>query len=291
MKTIIAALALDGGDDPVAARAMQLAAQHDAALILIHVIEDMDTGEAGLPSGMDAAAVRNMLERHAANRVDAIVTRMAPENRPACIIRAGRPFEAIMDLAEQEKADLVVIGPGKAKTLRERAFGSTADRIVRAAPVPVLVVRLAHAAPYRRAIVAADLSPQSLSASRALRSLAPEAAIDHVHVVEMPPSFEQALLQAGVSKAEIDGHRRVRAMAARDRLKAAFVSDGDGAPLKLRLVHGDARAVMARQARRRDIDLIALGTHGRGIVSQMLLGSVARHVLQRASCDVLLVPR
>lgn len=44
-----------------------------------------------------------------------------------------------------------------------------------------------------------------------------------------------------------------------------------------------------RYAAANDIDLIVMGTHGRGGVSHMLLGSIAEKVVRRAPCPVLTV--
>jgi nucleotide-binding universal stress UspA family protein len=44
-----------------------------------------------------------------------------------------------------------------------------------------------------------------------------------------------------------------------------------------------------RYAKNRDIDLIVMGTHGRGVVAHMLMGSVAESVVRRAPCPVLTV--
>lgn len=44
-----------------------------------------------------------------------------------------------------------------------------------------------------------------------------------------------------------------------------------------------------RYATEQQIDLIVLGTHGRGAVAHMLLGSVAERVVRRAPCPVLTV--
>lgn len=288
MKTIIAALALEGEDDPVVARAARLARQHGARLILVHVIEDMAAGDPEAFHALDAGAVSAVLERDAADRAGAIAGDLGIE--PEIVIAQGKPFEVVCDLADRRKADIVVIGPGKARTLSEKMFGSTADRIVRSATVPVLVVRSRAAAPYRRVVVAVDLSPQSLSASRAARALAPEATIEHLHVVEVPLPFEQALLRTGTPTAEIERYRQERLAAARRRLEAAFAAEDKSESFKLRLVHGDAQNVVARWSRNHPTDLVALGTHGRNVVSQMLLGSVARSVLQSTACDVLVVP-
>jgi universal stress protein A len=44
------------------------------------------------------------------------------------------------------------------------------------------------------------------------------------------------------------------------------------------------------QAEDSRVDLIVLGSHGRGPLSHLFLGSVADGVLQRARCPVLIVP-
>ncbi len=52
---------------------------------------------------------------------------------------------------------------------------------------------------------------------------------------------------------------------------------------------GHAFVEIVRYARENDIDLIVMGTHGRGAVSHMLLGSVAEKVVRKAPCPVLTV--
>lgn len=52
---------------------------------------------------------------------------------------------------------------------------------------------------------------------------------------------------------------------------------------------GTPHAEIIRYAKDHDIDLIVMGTHGRGPVAHMLMGSVAEHVVRRAPCPVLTV--
>ncbi|ODT77400.1 MAG: hypothetical protein ABS76_26805 [Pelagibacterium sp. SCN 64-44] len=281
METIIAGLALDGTDGPVLARAGQLAGQHGARLMLVHVLEAPPAAEA---EGLDLEGATRLLKEAAAARLAELAGGLAADIR----IAWGRPFEVLSGLIAVEKAGLLVIGPGRPRTLREKIFGSTADRLVREAAVPVLVVRRPAEGPYRHVVVAADLSPQSLSAAQAARALAPEAAFEHLHVVDIPLSFEQALRRAGTPEAGIARYRQARLAGARERLEIAFAGVE---PLRLRLVHGSARAVLLRRARSRRVDLVALGTHGRDAAAQMLLGSVARAVLSAAACDVLIAAR
>jgi nucleotide-binding universal stress UspA family protein len=46
---------------------------------------------------------------------------------------------------------------------------------------------------------------------------------------------------------------------------------------------------IVRYAKERDIDIIVMGTHGRGFMAHMLMGSVAEKVVRKAPCAVLTV--
>ena len=52
---------------------------------------------------------------------------------------------------------------------------------------------------------------------------------------------------------------------------------------------GSAFVEVVRYAREQGIDLIVMGTHGRGAIAHMLLGSVAERVVRKAPCPVLTV--
>jgi nucleotide-binding universal stress UspA family protein len=54
---------------------------------------------------------------------------------------------------------------------------------------------------------------------------------------------------------------------------------------------GPAASVIARLATEHQVDLVAMGTHGRTGLRELVLGSVAKHVVQRAPCPVLTVRR
>jgi nucleotide-binding universal stress UspA family protein len=72
-----------------------------------------------------------------------------------------------------------------------------------------------------------------------------------------------------------------------DRKKLEDLAAGSGA--ECRVVEGVAAAEIVRNAREEPCDLIVMGTHGRGGVARLLLGSVAADVLHKAPCPVLAV--
>jgi nucleotide-binding universal stress UspA family protein len=79
--------------------------------------------------------------------------------------------------------------------------------------------------------------------------------------------------------------------AARKALDDALI-DNDPHPLPVRralLVSNAPAPAIVNHARRESIDLIITGTHGRGAVSHLLLGSVAERVVRTAPCPVLTI--
>lgn len=60
-------------------------------------------------------------------------------------------------------------------------------------------------------------------------------------------------------------------------------------PVKIEVTLGDAPDVIASVVKRDRPDLLVLGTHGRGVFKQLVLGSVAEEVLREVSCPVLTV--
>ena len=119
-------------------------------------------------------------------------------------VEFGSPHDVITRVAGERSADLVVLGPGKStgRSLREKVLGSTADRVIRTSPAPVLLVKIDSPEPYRQVVVAVDFSPQSVSAALDARKLTPHVRLRLLHVVDVPLPFEQALLRVGTSQAE-----------------------------------------------------------------------------------------
>jgi nucleotide-binding universal stress UspA family protein len=55
-------------------------------------------------------------------------------------------------------------------------------------------------------------------------------------------------------------------------------------------VEGEAAETMLKEASKLDADIIVVGSHGRGTMYQVLVGSVSEGVIHRSECPVLVVP-
>ncbi len=78
--------------------------------------------------------------------------------------------------------------------------------------------------------------------------------------------------------------------ATRDRM-VEMLSDSDRHRFQVQLAtpRGNPFVEIVRYAKDNDIDLVVIGTHGRGPIPHMLMGSVAEKVVRKAPCPVLVV--
>jgi nucleotide-binding universal stress UspA family protein len=289
LKRILVALSLEDDSLQIARRAIQLASQHEAEIVAVHVIEGVSLPDPELPPTVDGRTLFDRIVTQGTSDVQALFDGAAVLS--SVLVETGKPHTIIDALARSCDADLIVIGAGNAKTLREKIFGSTADRVIRRAPCPVLVVRGASPDPYRHLVIGVDFSDYARAAARHAMQLAPDASRELLHAIEIPLVFEQSMLKAGTPEAEIERYRKAKAKSARTGLLHLYGENGrlpKGARIRIR--HGDAAMALLRAAQRRQTDLVAIGTQGTNAVAQHLLGSVARKVLAGAKCDVLVAP-
>jgi nucleotide-binding universal stress UspA family protein len=139
-------------------------------------------------------------------------------------------------------------------------------------------------------LVATDFSEASDAALTYGRTLADnfKATLHVLHVVETVSSAVYGMEGYALSMPEL---QKEIEDAARARL-ADLLVDNDERPLPIRQVLITSRSpalVIVEYAKREGIDLIVTGTHGRGAVAHLLLGSVAEHVVRTAPCPVLTV--
>ncbi len=286
-RIVLAATDLSESAAGAACQAAFLAAEHGAALHLMHVV---DVGS--------LKAVREMIRSHdaaeaklvdeARHELDALSKRIADMTHVAGVSRVviGNVPEEILQASEQ--ADVLVLGAHGLNSLQDLILGTTTDRLLRVCKRPVLVVKRPPQAGYRRVLVAVDFSPHSIAALKVAMLVAPNAKITVVHASSVP--FEGKLWQAGVLEDEIELYRSRARRQALSRINTLIEEIGGAEHRLLRAVeHGDAPGVILAREKMVSADLIVMGKRGQSMFEEMLLGSVTRHILADSKCDVLIV--
>ncbi|MFZ5484767.1 MAG: universal stress protein [Pseudomonadota bacterium] len=275
-----------------AERAASLAAELGARLDLLHVLETGALEElkrlfADEPDGLD-----ERLRQQARDALTDLAAEIGTANglSPGILLAEGAPMATIVERADALDADLLVLGVHGANYMRHWILGATAERLLRKTRRTLLAVRELPRGPYRSILVPVDFSAGSPRLVRLARALAPRARLTLLNVYQVP--FESNLRLAGVEEARIQHHRIAASQAA--HVKLHLLAEAAGlAPDSYTavVVHGDAASRILEQEEEQDADLIAIGKQGLGLAEDLLLGSVTKHVLAEARCDVLITQR
>src|SRR4051794_7470894 len=124
--------------------AFELAARLEASLLVVSVI---DPGSLLLPGGRFRARIDQVRERRE-QLAQALVERGREEGvEVSFLVWTGAPGDMIVDAAQSERADMVLVGSHGRGAVGRFFLGSVSEHVVRHAPCPVLVVRPIEAPP------------------------------------------------------------------------------------------------------------------------------------------------
>jgi nucleotide-binding universal stress UspA family protein len=207
----------------------------------------------------------------------------------------GPVADALVEHAAAAKAGVIVLTTHGRGPLSRFWLGSVADKLIRAAPLPLLIHRPTEGAPsdlgadcrFHRILVPLDqteLGEQALAAATELARLF-EAEITLLHVIVpvpvlapdgvtyLPLSLGQAAFDATTKRARADLDDAAERLRGLGLIATARV-----------VVDGQPASAILKEAE--SADLIVLATHGRGRVARFFLGSVADKVVRAAPCPV-----
>lgn len=283
LKNIVIGTSLTEQSDSVVRTGLAIAKATGATPWLIHagsILLD--------PSGRDVDAfwteknwnnLRELLEEQARRTGLAALPGFSPDQVRLVV---GAPHREIVELARNVQADLVVLGAAESSHM----LGSTADRVIRKAPCPVLAVRSEAAFPPIRVEIPVDLSPISANALRQ--------GIDFLAQLGLPATESEVLFV--LNPFEVGGSinftpEQIQHFAGEElsRFVTANAS-GRPRPKSFRVRTGYERAEILAVLKERRADLAVLGTHGRSGFERLMLGSIAAGVLRDADCNLLIVP-
>tara|TARA_R110002110_G_scaffold84563_1_gene219694 strand:- start:982 stop:1830 length:849 start_codon:yes stop_codon:yes gene_type:complete len=279
MKKILLATDLSARSDRALDRAVNLARLHEAALEIVHVVDE-DLPDALATAQRDAAR----------SAIEAEIGQLDSANELAVSVHVvlGRAHVDILDLAEKTDAEIIVLGMHRIEPIKDMFRGTTVERIIRGGQLPVLLVRDRVGGPYGNALVGVDFSVYSRRAVEFAVKLVPGGAFHLVHAYDVP---FKGFLHGSDTRRVVNQQQKDQFDRMIEDEMAGFLAGIKGSPPRIEQImeEGVAREVIARQVDLLKPELLVIGTHGRTGVAHALLGSVAEDVLNNPPCDVLVV--
>jgi nucleotide-binding universal stress UspA family protein len=287
LKTIL--LPLDGS--PLAERALPYAAtlaqRANATIALVeavvaHVFPGSDLSNAQID--VTKRADHNL--QAAADRLGAAGVTAEPH------VYYDEAVHAILDAADRQAADLIVMSTHGRSELGRMLYGSVADQVLRRATVPVLLVPpgVSHAWSTERPLSVlvpldgSELAEEALESADLLAEHG-DTRLTLLRVIE-PPSYPvygdgYAYIPYDEDAAIADARKYLQAQQARLHER--------GREAEVKVAVGVAGGVIPAVAREQAADVIVMATHGHGGLTRLIIGSVATSTLRQTTVPLLLV--
>lgn len=285
-KTILCPVDFSESSDAAVDLAVLVAKRQGARLALLHV-------DPPLPS-RTIASVMEARRSHDAWLEARLAT--ARERLESASVQAisqisqNTPAEGILSAARELGTSMIVLAT-HGSGLRRLLLGSVAEKVARAAPCPVLLLRgEAGRNPFDRPLIAVDFSPLSEPTARAALELVGEGGrTELLHVID-EPSVAAMQISLGQRQEVLDmiDVLHSEAHASLERFAGTLPLDEQSPELTVK--GGPIAGTILGHAADTRASLIAIGSHHPETMRQRLLGTVADRVIRHAEVPVLLCP-
>jgi nucleotide-binding universal stress UspA family protein len=126
--------------------AVDLAEDLKAPIIITNVINEKDVNSIRMAAMYSGAISEdefiNDKTESRLQRIDKLIEEISPGHPPIKkFFKVGIPFRELIQTVKDEDVDLVVMGPKGRSNLEDILFGSTAEKMFRHCPVPLLSIR------------------------------------------------------------------------------------------------------------------------------------------------------
>lgn len=283
MPTLLVGTDFSTRSDRALRRSVLIARQTGWDVLIVAVVDDDKPRRLIDAEVHEARAVLSELEQTLAE-VDGVACRTE--------LRIGDPFIALPEAAAAAGATMMVMGPHRRQLLKDQFRGTTVERALRRATVPVIVANGVPSGPYRHVLVTTDLEPYS-TASAQLEASLPFLGDARRTLLFVYDPAASALLARGLAPTdERSAYEQEAAAAARSDLRA-FMEQADftGAQPMVRRLGGTVAGEICDVAKEESADLVVLTISDKSALAKAILGSTVENVLRDSACDVLVLRR
>ena len=211
-------------------------------------------------------------EKEAREHLDSVKSRAAKEGIECDVIDrlSEEPFQDIIDLAEKNKVDMIIVGTHGRTGLKRLMMGSVTAKVIGHAHCNVLVVPLHAKVECRNILVATDGSKYSAAAASEAIGIAKKCG-SSLFVISVASTDTEVASAAGNVK------------------KVTDTAEKENIHIEGIAVKGKPYEAITETAKQKRADLIIMGSHGKTGLERLLMGSVTERVIGHSGTAVLVV--
>lgn len=272
------------GENRALEHVLDIASAHGST---VHLLNVADTTRDSLTRIQ--GEVVDVLEREGKDILEEVAERARERDvETVSTVIQGEPYRTIVEYADEYDVDLIVMPTHGRRGLQRLLLGSTTERVVRRAEVPVLTIRPDAAEPhypYRDVLVPTDGSESATEALSVAADVATEA--DAALYVLSAITYQTLGIdvRSDIQTAMLEESAEDIVEEATELAKRAGVEQVHGVVEYGSSVHEAVLSFLEE----REVDLVVVGTHGRTGFDRYLLGSVAEALVRTSPVPVLTV--
>ena len=279
-RNILVATDLSAHSDRALDRGLQLAQQWGARLTILYVIEPDPVAMGDVDDSALVPTKFRYLADDAIRMLRYDIERC--DGDAAILTKVGDPIDTIMEVAQRERSDLVVISTAPSQGLGRPPLGKVAEHIVRKCPTSVLVVKARPRGAYAHVLVGTDLTEESRDALTASLAYFPGSSVMLMRAFEGPYRFllsEEGTRDIGDSETA----------ALKEFLSRSNLAAEDQARVHTTVENGHPSTMLSQYAAEKGADLTVVGSFNRGLVFHVILGGNTKRIVDASPSDVLVI--
>lgn len=274
--------------DSAILRAMDIAKKNQATLTLINIAKK-DSADKWIGKLLPVAKkIIISPKEYATQMVNKKIKKYAKKSiKMNGVVLTGHPAEKILQYAKKQKIDLIVMGARGEYSIHDWFVGTTTEAVVKNTKIPTLIVKNIPRKPYQSVLVPIDFSSPSQMALQFACNHMSHAKLEVLHVADH--EYEEFLKNESIDKEKLKSIRKTIIHALKEKTDQ-FINENRSEKISYKVKIGYPSLEITKEAGKRHVDLIVMGTSGHSKQHYVLLGRVATMVLYEANADILLIP-
>lgn len=247
-----------------------IARKSSAEIILLHIIDLPQETMDMIKPGYDLPEIMFFKERAEAKLTQTSLSEELNGLNVSQILKLGRTFNEVTDVAKANNIDLIVMGSHGASGFKELFIGSNTEKVIRTSEIPVLAIKGTETeVSFDKVVFANDFTEETAkNFQKIVDFLKVNGAQPHFLMVNTPNNFKPTHIA--------------------EQMAHDFLKQYNLGTYEFSIYNDlDIEKGILNFAERVNADLIAMGTHGRKGFSRLLNGSISEDLMNHSPRSII----